>query len=190
MAATENFTIRVIEIRHKGPTLQFQVGSPTEYITGTVQGVDGEKQFHIQAEKIKDWAAEHEGIEAAVADIKLPKVNLSILFERPGTRETLNLGAVCDTFELWQEAKASGAAGTIFTKEDVRTALEEDECDEYLDLSSEEREQFLDDHWWRFVERIDDRLSERGFDHIRTMISMELDEAIEEFRGSQATASP
>lgn len=139
MPSHETIQINLVEIRHQGGSLQLQVGSLTDYVHGTVKNSNGDDvHFSEQAKDIEKWATSHEGIEAYSATIVPPKISLDMLFNRPGFRQTLNLGAVCDTLDLIQEAKASGALGTMFVKGDVETILEQD-TEGYEDLTPEEK---------------------------------------------------
>ncbi|TLX15803.1 hypothetical protein [Rhizobium sp. MHM7A] len=188
MPSHDTIQINLVEIRHQGGTLQLRVDSLTDYIHGTVKNRSGEDiHFSEQAKDIEKWAASHEGVEARSATIVPPKISLDILFKRPGFRQTLNLGAVCDTVELIMEARASGAFGTMFTKGDVETILEQD-TEGYKDLTPEEKEEFLDENLYNFTKRLDDVLSQRGNDHIADRVADEFDDALEGFKKSRNRA--
>lgn len=188
MPSHENIHINIVEIRHPAGTWQRQVDSLNDYIHGTVCDNTGQDvSFSLQAKDIETWAAQHDGVEAAYATLTLPPVSLQMLFDNPGFRKEVNLGAVCETYRLFQETKASGSDGTIFTVDDVREALDESGEDRWNDLEGDAREEFLNEYWHRFTDKIDDRLAERGNLHIETMISMELDEALDEFEANRTT---
>lgn len=188
MPSHDTIHINLVEIKHQGGTLQLQVDSLTDYVHGTVKNRSGEDiHFTEQAKDIEKWAASHEGIEARSATIVPPKISLDILFKRPGFRETLNLGAVCDTESLWREVRASGAVGTMFTRSDVETILEQD-TEGYEDLTPEEKEEFLDENMYNFTKRLEDVLSQRGNDHIAARVADEFDDALEDFKKSRNQA--
>lgn len=188
MPSHDTIHINLVEIKHQGGTLQLQVDSLTDYIHGTVQNRSGEDiHFSEQAKDIENWAASHDGIEARSATIVPPKISLDILFKRDGFRQTLNLGAVCDTEALVSEARASGAFGTMFTKGDVETILEQD-TEGYEDLTPEEKEEFLDENLHSFTKRLDDVLSHRGNDYIAGRVADHFDGAFEAFKKSRGQA--
>ncbi len=187
MPSHDTLHINLVEIRHQGGTRTFQVDSLTDYIQGTVKTSNGEEvYFSEQAKDIEKWASSQDGIEAFSATINLPKITLDVLFQKPGFRQTLNLGAVCDTEDLLREARASGAAGSMFTRGDVRTILEQD-MEEYQDLTPDEQEEFLDEHMSTFTKRLEDTLSQKGNDHIADLVASEFDEALEEFKRSRSS---
>jgi hypothetical protein len=188
MPSHENIHINVVEIRHNGGSLQLQVDSLTDYIHGTVKNSSGDDvNFSEQAKDIEKWAASHDGIEAYSATIVPPKINLDMLFKKSGFRHTLNLGAVCATFDLIQEAKASGALGTMFVRGDVETILEQD-TDGFEDLTPEEKEEFLDENIYTFTSRLEDVLSQKGNDYISDRVADEFDAALAEFKSTRVSA--
>lgn len=187
MSSTEKLSINVVEIHHRGPVIQFTYSNPEEYLEGEAIDANGEDHlFRIAAKDIKAWAASCPGITAEVATIELPPIRLDGGSHRAG--KPVNLGAVCDTYDLWQETKASGAEGTIFTADDVRSALEDGD-EGFNDLDPDEQDAFLQAHWWHFTRKLDDTLSGRGNEYISTMVATEYDERIAEFRRSRTAPS-
>lgn len=187
MPANEKLSIQIAEIRHKGGTLQFPFTSPDTILEGVVTATAGnEVPFKIAAGDIEAWAATQEGISAKVATLTLPPITLERLFTEPGFRKELTIGAVSDHQSLFQEARIAGCDGTIFSKEDVRSAIEGQDIDAFFDLTEEEQERFLDENWWEFVYRIGNRLSEAGNSYIDERVAEEFEDRLAAFKSERA----
>lgn len=186
MSESANIVVNVVEIRHKEGRLQFQYAAPTDYLGGTAVDANGvQHHFYLQVGEMEAWAECYPGIRVGKTTIALPPVDLSHVFDNPGYRfKQVGLGAVCSAHDLFEQTRAAGAEGTIFVKEDVADALAEQAGEDYDDLSDEERAAFVKEHWTKFTSGIDDILASRGNDHISTMITMALDEALDEFQAA------
>ncbi len=185
MTTHKEMTVNVVEIRHHGETIRYKVDSLDDYVSGVVTTAAGKPvSFDRQAKELEGWfkQAALEGVEARAATITLPPVTLDILFENPGHSTNLSLGSVCSTYHLFQETRASGAEGTVFTTSDISGMLAEADNDDYNDLSDEEKEQFARDYFSTFTKRLDDQISARGHFHIENMISDELDDCLDDFK--------
>ncbi len=189
MTDNKALAFNIVEIRHEGGVLQFPFLADDAKIQGTAINEAGERiEFNLTINEVEPWAQRHEGIEGKVAKIALPPLNLNILFEEPRFRRNITLGVVCDPYSLFQEAKIAGSEGTIFTKDDVRSAIEGQMIGDYENLSEEDKEAFLNEHWYDFTSKLGDVLAERGNFHIDELVGTETEERIQEFVSNQAQA--
>jgi len=188
MATHEDITLHIIEVRHPGGILQRKVDSPADTVIHIFQGKDGnDVLLDCQARDIANWAESHDGFEAAFGTITFPPISLHRVTDNPGFTTTLNLGAVCDTGDLWAEVRASGGIGTVFVSSDVATILEQD-TEEFGDLSLEEQEAFMDENIQTFTQKLEEALSERGNNYIADQVASEFETAFEDFKRSRVSA--
>jgi hypothetical protein len=182
MSSHENIRVHIVEIRHNGPTIQFQVDSPVDHVSATVISADGQAFFFDeQAKKIHERLSFIDGVTGKFATIELPPLSLeNIEVENP--RKTVTLGEVCDRDDLFVETKLAGAVGAIFTAEDVRDRFDELDIEEFDDLTDDEKDLFIEEHWRDFTQYLVDNVIERGNESIQVDIGTNFEEAIASFK--------
>jgi dsDNA-binding SOS-regulon protein len=182
-------TVHVVEVRHHGETIRYKVDSLEDYVSGVVVDANGKpRSFDRQAKELQSWfdGLALEGVEARAATITLPPISLDVLFDNPGRDRDLQIGSVCDKHDLFIQAKAAGAYGTIFVAEDVEPMLQEAGNADYNELSAEEKSVFVAENWEEFARRVGDSLSQHGNDHIRTEVAMQLNDLLSDFKSKHS----
>jgi hypothetical protein len=188
MATHEQLNLHIIEVRHPGGTFQRKVYSPSDTVLHVFTDAGGNSVLmDCQAKDVPNWALAHEGFEAAFGTVELPPISLHMVIDKPGFMTNLNLGAVCETDDLWREVEASGGIGIVFKASDVQTILEQD-TEEFEDLSLEEKADFLDEHLRTFTIKLEETLTEKGDSYISNKVSSEFETAFKEFKQSRASA--